>query len=219
MKLAIIGGGPIGLMTALYLERQGHTVDLFEKGSWPRDKTCGQGIMPSGIKMLNDLGIKFIEGEECRPFKGITYHDGSLTLKGLLPRKGYGIERKVLSQKLIKKIEEKSKIHLFPNTTVTETSNNFEAFKIKVNNEEKIYDYAFACDGMNSLLRKEHHNRQVRKGTWRMGAREHFEIPPWNDKVEVYWSEKVEAYVTPVSDNKVEVAFLWFEDALPKDEN
>lgn len=219
MKVAVIGGGPVGLVTALYLESLGHSVDIFEKGTWPRDKTCGQGIMPSGIKKLSQLGIDFEPGKDCLPFNGINYIDGPLSLKGFLPKKGYGIERIVLSQKIINKIKEKKHINLFPNTTITETYNHFDKFKIIANDEEKIYDYAFACDGMNSPLRKKYNNRQVRKGVWRMGAREHFNQAPWSEKVEVYWSEKVEAYVTPVSDQKVEVAFLWFEDSIEQGSN
>lgn len=219
MKVAVIGGGPVGLITALYLEKQGHTVDLYEKGTWPRDKTCGQGIMPSGIEKLSKLGIEFESGLESRPFDGISYHDGCLSLKGLLPRKGYGIERKVLSKKIIEKIKQKPNIHLYPNTAITETSNCYEKFKIKIEGEWRGYDYAFACDGMNSPLRKAHQNRIVRKGPWRMGAREHFNQAPWNDKVEVFWSEKMEAYVTPVSDTKIEIAFLWFDNALSAGNN
>ncbi len=215
MKVAVIGGGPVGLVTALYLEKQGYSVDLYEKGKWPRDKTCGQGLMPSGIKILKKLGINFKTDLESRPFNGISYHDGPLSLMGSLPKKGFGIERKILSQKIIDKIREKSNINLYPNTTITETSNNYDMFRIKVDGEHRNYDYAFACDGLNSTLRKTHHNRLVRKGPWRMGAREHFLQAPWSDKVEVYWSEKVEAYVTPVSNTKVEIAFLWFEEALP----
>jgi len=34
-------------------------------------------------------------------------------------------------------------------------------------------------------------------------------VEPWSDQVEVYWSAAGEAYVTPIGDNELNVAFLW----------
>jgi len=36
-------------------------------------------------------------------------------------------------------------------------------------------------------------------------------MAPWSDRVEVWWGPGVEAYITPSSDARVEVAFLWDE--------
>lgn len=43
----------------------------------------------------------------------------------------------------------------------------------------------------------------------RFGVRRHFEIEPWSDRVEVWWAEDAEAYVTPVDERRVGVAILW----------
>jgi len=217
MKLAVVGGGPIGLFTAISLANEGHVVDLYELGEWPKDKACGQGLMPSGMKLLKSLGIHFKENQDCFPFKGINYKDGPHSLKGLLPRTGFGIERKVLSQKLYQKALEKKNINLFSNSPVSNIYQNKDNVHFSVKDQLVSYDYVFSCDGLNSPLRKALDNRRVRNGTWRLGAREHFDIAPWNDSVEVYWCKGIEAYVTPVSANRIEVAFLWFEDVnLPK---
>src|SRR5262245_35787316 len=45
-------------------------------------------------------------------------------------------------------------------------------------------------------------------GPRRWGIRRHFEIAPWTDSVEVYWSHGAEAYVTPVADDCVGIAIL-----------
>ena len=43
----------------------------------------------------------------------------------------------------------------------------------------------------------------------RFGLRRHFAIAPWSDRVEVYWRDGCEAYVTPVAEDEVGVAMLW----------
>src|SRR5262249_42009145 len=43
----------------------------------------------------------------------------------------------------------------------------------------------------------------------RFGVRRHFSISPWSDCVEVHWGPSCEAYVTPVSGDKVGIAMLW----------
>ena len=50
----------------------------------------------------------------------------------------------------------------------------------------------------------------------RLGVRQHFKMAPWSDYVEVYWSEHAEAYVTPVADDLVGVAILYYKDKHPK---
>src|SRR6185312_3244864 len=45
----------------------------------------------------------------------------------------------------------------------------------------------------------------------RLGLRQHYSVRPWSDRVEVYFGESAEAYVTPVDADLVGVCFL-FED-------
>lgn len=210
MKCAIVGGGPIGLFTAYQLAKQGHQVDLFESGTWPRDKTCGQGIMPSGISLLEKSGIQFNLPKEAHSFQGIHYQDGKRILQGFFPRSGFGVERKVLSQKLFDLVSKEKSIQLFENQIVHRDEISLTSEKVLL--KENQYDYLFACDGLNSPLRKLLENEKVRPGVHRMGAREHFHQAPWSSFVEVYWSDGCEAYVTPVSESKVEIAFLWYEN-------
>jgi len=42
----------------------------------------------------------------------------------------------------------------------------------------------------------------------RIGLRQHFAVAPWSDFVEVHWSGRGQAYVTPVSSGEVCVAFV-----------
>ena len=54
-------------------------------------------------------------------------------------------------------------------------------------------------------------NSKAQTARPRYGARQHFNTAPWSSKVEVYWSDHGEAYVTPVDEKTVGVAFLFYK--------
>lgn len=56
--VAIIGAGPAGTAAAIHLGQLGvRSIVLVDRYDFPRDKTCGSGISPKGIKVLKDLGV------------------------------------------------------------------------------------------------------------------------------------------------------------------
>ena len=55
--MLVIGGGPSGAACAYWLAEAGHEVLLVEKKSYPREKTCGDGLTPRAVKQLYDLGL------------------------------------------------------------------------------------------------------------------------------------------------------------------
>ena len=97
--VVIVGGGPVGLVLGLLLARRGVSVLILEKGDYPRDKPCGEGLMPGGVQVLGELGIDL--GREGFPrVAGVRYRlPGSAGVLGTfraragLPGQGYGIRR------------------------------------------------------------------------------------------------------------------------------
>lgn len=55
--VAIIGAGPGGSAAAHYLAREGLDVLLLDKAEFPRDKTCGDGLTPRALHVLEDMGV------------------------------------------------------------------------------------------------------------------------------------------------------------------
>ena len=76
-----------------------------------------------------------------------------------------------------------------------------------------------AADGLHSPVRRMLGLEAPRRGQRRFGLRRHLALAPWTSYVEVHWSPRAEAYVTPVADDVVGVAVLGaagarFEDLL-----
>ncbi len=56
--VVIIGAGPAGSATALFLARAGYEVTLLDRAAFPRDKPCGEYLTPGAVKMLRDeIGV------------------------------------------------------------------------------------------------------------------------------------------------------------------
>ena len=53
----IIGGGPAGSAAGYWLAKAGKRVTIIEKKTFPRDKTCGDGLTPRAVKQIVDMGL------------------------------------------------------------------------------------------------------------------------------------------------------------------
>jgi len=53
----VVGGGPSGAACAYWLAQAGHDVVVVEKKTFPREKTCGDGLTPRAVRQLDDMGL------------------------------------------------------------------------------------------------------------------------------------------------------------------
>lgn len=56
--VVIVGGGPSGSSCAYWLAQAGWDVCLIEKKTFPREKTCGDGLTPRSVRQLADMGLE-----------------------------------------------------------------------------------------------------------------------------------------------------------------
>ncbi|RTL07849.1 MAG: geranylgeranyl reductase family protein [Acidimicrobiia bacterium] len=57
IDVAVIGAGPAGTAAAITLARAGIDVTVFDKATFPRDKTCGDGLTTLALRQLEQLGL------------------------------------------------------------------------------------------------------------------------------------------------------------------
>lgn len=82
--VAVVGGGPSGAATAHYLATKGHSVLVCEKKTFPREKTCGDGLTPRAIKVLAEMGLAS-ELDTWEKVRGLRVHGAGRTLELQFP--------------------------------------------------------------------------------------------------------------------------------------
>ena len=203
--LAIAGGGPAGLATAIRAAQKGLRAVVVERSAEPPDKACGEGLMPSGARELEDLGVRV---DESAAFRGIRYvqEDGSAVEARFRDGDGLGIRRTVLAKALRDRaLACGAEVR---HATVQSAQPREDRIALVTNGGEIEARLAVAADGLHSPLRRAAGLEIPGRGLERFGVRRHYAIEPWTDFVEVHWNDGVEAYVTPVGPKAVNVAFL-----------
>ncbi|HME63364.1 MAG TPA: geranylgeranyl reductase family protein [Streptosporangiaceae bacterium] len=93
----VVGAGPSGSTTAYYLAQAGLDVLMLEKSTFPREKVCGDGLTPRGVRALVSMGISVSEQDGWVRNKGLRVIGAGKRLEVPWPElssyPGYGLVR------------------------------------------------------------------------------------------------------------------------------
>ena len=123
---------------------------VLEKQTYPIDKACGEGIMPSGVNNFKKLGVAhFLEKYPYHLFKRISY----VSAKGIVAEGcGWGVQRTKLSAALLECAETLPNLEIQDGVSV--------ACSLEENPEVSIKNNVFhpklliGADGLHSRVRK-----------------------------------------------------------------
>ena len=104
LDVAIAGCGPGGLAAALFLHRAGHTVTVYERFERPQPVGSGLMIQPTGLAVLDALGLGDALRQLAAPIRGLnglSVPSGrralAMTYAAIHPEMtGYGVHRSLL---------------------------------------------------------------------------------------------------------------------------
>lgn len=211
---AIVGGGPAGLAVAIEAALAGKSAVIVERCRGAVDKACGEGLMPPGVVKLRALGVE-IPASGCHPFTGIRYLDGEVIAEATFAEvasggTGLGVRRLALSEAMFTRAAALG-VTLYQGTEAMGWAEDAGGVTLETTRGPVRARWLVAADGLHSRVRKDAgiEATPLSSAGRRLGIRRHFTVKPWSDKVEVWWGDGVEAYVTPVGPERVGVAFLW----------
>ncbi len=210
VDVLVAGGGPVGLAAAIEARLAGLEVAVLEPREGVIDKACGEGLMPGALPVLERLGVQ----PHGMPLRGVLYSDGSRTASHRFAYgAGRGVRRTILHEALVERADAVGVRRLQHRVRSVEAS----ADGVVVDGMRA--GWLLGCDGLHSSVRRLAGLERTARGRRRYGIRRHYRIEPWSDLIEVHWSPRVEAYVTPVDDGLVGVTLLGpqrtdFDEAL-----
>lgn len=205
----IVGGGPVGLAVAIEAALRGQRATVIERCRGAVDKACGEGLMPPGLARLQAMGVVLPDWGIHR-FTGIRYVDGDVVAEADFPEgPGMGVRRLALSEAMRARAMELG-VTLLEGVEAQRWTEDTSGVTLTTSTGELHGAWLIGADGLHSRVRA---NAAIASTPMspgrRFGLRRHFTVRPWSDRVEVWWSDGVEAYVTPTGPERVGVAFLW----------
>lgn len=220
----IVGAGPAGASLAVWLGRAGYEVVLLDKARFPRDKACGEGLMPSGVAVLQQLGLTDAI-DAGAPFEGVRYHAHGRQAAGRFPKLpgmpdfGLGQRRLHLDQRLIEAVKDT------PGVTFLEGLRAERLLKqgdrvtgLEAGGDTWAAKLVVLADGLHSPMRRAAGLDGPADPRPRLGLRAHYRLAEGQSVgkwVEVFLGDRRrELYVTPLPNRELLVAALVDQQAV-----
>lgn len=166
LRVLIAGGGISGITLAALLERQGHSIDLIERGETWNSGGGGITLTLNGMKLLNEIGIGHSIESVGNPINKIKITDSNDKLLSVFDLSNYSadyaktvtIQRKEL-HKLLAGMLQQTNV-LFGKTCNTIHRSDTDMHVHFNDGSYADYDLIAGCDGMYSAVRNSYFKEQ-----------------------------------------------------------
>ncbi|MBY0416130.1 MAG: FAD-dependent monooxygenase, partial [Bdellovibrionales bacterium] len=159
LKIAVVGAGPAGSMTAYLMALKGHEVTLFERKREIDRKVCGEYLCPEGVALLSKLEILKKVTPHFQELHGMVLNSPSgLSIKSFFPdskksyKNGLSVNRKEFDKNLIN-LAITSGVTFLKDFQVTKVElNSKNCWDLVANDEHFEFDFLVAADGRQSKI-------------------------------------------------------------------
>jgi len=217
--VVVVGGGIAGATTARLLAEAGWGVIVLEKAHFPRDKPCGEGIMPTGVRLLDQLGILArIPTTQQHVIRGVRFVVGDMaSVQGDFPdvgdgfHTGLGVTRFVLDELVLRHAQAHPNVEVREGEAATDVRSDRYAIEVVTDTQCFRARLVVGADGLRSLVRNCLGLRLIRGRRQRFGIRSHFQLSSGTrleDYVCVDQNTNDQCFTTPVGPSEVQVALL-----------
>ncbi len=201
---------------------------LIDKATFPRSKICGEGLMPAGRLLLEDLGLGEALAEAgARSFSALRFHLPNQRVLELdfseypsRPR-GCVLARETLDDLLVRFAASREAVELREGRRLKNA--RFGRHHVELNlqigdrNEVIQARAVVAADGIRSRFRAPGEIRCLSSGSDRFALRRlYHDYRCGGRAVDVYCSQQAEAYVAPLSDGSARITLLTGKRYLPR---
>jgi menaquinone-9 beta-reductase len=203
----VVGGGPAGLAAAIAARQKGFSV-IVADGSAPFiDKSCGEGLMPETLAVLESLGVNFARGVG-QGFRGITFvQNGSQVSADFSRVQGIGLRRPLLHERLVARAEECG-VQLLWKTPISAIVSGPNTGSVQLPERNIRAKWIVGADGQGSRVRRWMGLESSTRVGQRYASRRHYRVKPWSNYMEIHWAGKAQAYVTPIGEQEVCVVVM-----------
>ena len=191
----VVGAGPSGAATALHLARAGHLVTVVDRSRFPRDKACGEGLMPPGVAALRRLRVlDAVLAGGAQPLPGVGYTQPGVPHTAFAafpappgggPAEGLGVRRLTFDATLVDALRREPMVTLLEGVRAERLLTDRDARVVGVGTSAGPLTarVTVAADGLHSTLRAaagwarpaaSRHGRQRYgvAGHWRVAAQD-----------------------------------------------
>ncbi|HEY6274502.1 MAG TPA: NAD(P)/FAD-dependent oxidoreductase [Terriglobales bacterium] len=199
----VVGGGPAGLAVAIAARQHGLRAAVADCASPPIDKTCGEGLMPDSLDVVQRLGVN-LQATDRSFFRGIKFVGPKSAVAASFPHGcGLGIRRTDLHQ-IFAEHAQAQEVELLWRARVSFPDSS----TIAVNGARVRSRWLIGADGQNSRVREWAGLSPGQTRAVRFSMRRHYRVRRWSEYVEIYWGNEGQAYVTPVGLDMICVAII-----------
>ena len=158
-QVIVVGGGPVGSVLAMLLGRSGTRTLILEQASFPRDKPCGEGLMPGGVAILERLGLDLAR-EGFPALAGISYRTldggsafGAFRSRPGLPDRGFGVRRLRFDTLLAESAAATPNVELRTGCAVRTLERTGDGFRLETTQGWLTAGQLVGADGLRSTTR------------------------------------------------------------------